>query len=289
MRSHAVTVALTATVLASSALSAPRALIAQQLGTDCTFDTAARIRMDTVLIRLAAGPRIGNTSELRDEYLNAAAVISAYYEPPARLEVPLWARTFGGRASRPELKTTDAGYGFDGEMRFQLDSAGRLVGDSVHIETLHLDFAVSVVAAVLRADSAHGFAPPSRLLRRHHSMIQLHFAGEPEDGYPGAMLLRVVVPAVRIDKAPEMQSIRRINYPGDLLRAHMGGRIVLQFVITQDGSPDLGTLSVVQGEFRDFALVAIDAVGTARFTPAKIGSCRLSTLVRMPFDFKLRQ
>src|SRR5437762_1244169 len=82
------------------------------------------------------------------------------------------ARTFGGRASRPELKTTDAGYGFDGEMRFQLDSAGRLVGDSVHIETLHLDFAVSVVAAVLRADSAHGFAPPSRLLRRHHSMIQ---------------------------------------------------------------------------------------------------------------------
>jgi len=271
-------------------LCAAQPLSAQQYAEpDCPFDTAARTRMDTVLIRLAAGPRIGNTPELRDEYLNAAAVISVYYQPPAQIVVPLWARTFGGRKIKSDVQTTDPGFGFDGDVRFQLDSAGRLVGDSVHIETLHLDFAESVVAAVLRADSAHGFTPPSRLLRRHHSMIQLHFAGEPEDGHPGAMLLRVVVPAVRIDKAPEMQSIRRINYPDGLSRAHMGGRIVLQFVITQDGSPDLGTLSVVQGEFRDFALVAIDAVSTARFTPAKIGSCRLSTLVRLPFDFKLGQ
>src|SRR5262245_23699402 len=276
--------------LALVLLCGAHSLMAQQFAEpDCAFDTAARTRMDTLVIRLAAGQRINNIPELRDEYLRAAAVISAYYEAPAQLDLPLWSRTFAERKTRSDVKTTDAGYGFDGDVRFQLDSAGHLVGDSVHIETLHLDFAQSVVAAVLRADSAHGFAPPSRLLRRHDSMIRLHFAKEPEDGHPGAMLVRVIVPAVRVDKAPEVQSMRRINYPAELLRTHTGGRIVLQFVVASDGSPELGTLSVVQGEFRDFALVAIDAVSTARFTPAKIGSCRLSTLVRLPIDFKVSQ
>ncbi len=64
---------------------------------------------------------------------------------------------------------------------------------------------------------------------------------------------------------------------------------MLHFVITSDGSPDLGTLSIVQGEFRDLALVALDVMSTARFTPARIGSCKLATLVRMPFDFKVSQ
>jgi TonB family protein len=276
--------------LAVLLLCAAQPLSAQQYAEpDCPFDTAARTRMDTVLIRLAAGSRIGNTPELHDEYLNAATVISMYYQPPAQIVVPLWARTFGGRKSKSDVQTTDPGFGFDGDVRFQLDSAGRLVGDSVHIETLHPAFAESVVAAVLRADSVHGFAPPTRLLRRHYSMIRLHFAREAEDGRPGAMLLRVIVPAVRVDKAPAMQSIRRLNYPDDLRQAHMSGRIVLQFVVTAEGEPDLGTLSVVQGEFRGFALEALNAVSTARFTPAMIGSCRLSTLVRMPFDFKLGQ
>ena len=50
----------------------------------------------------------------------------------------------------------------------------------------------------------------------------------------------------------------------------------------------LTVLSVVQGHFRDFGVEVIDALKTAQFRPGAIEHCRVPTLVRVPFDFKMR-
>ncbi len=274
-------------VVAITSLLPPR-LVAQNASsvTRCAFDTAAHLRPDSVIITLAPGSRINNKQELEAEYRAAADAIHQYYVAPPQVGMPLWARTVGDSLRPPPDATSDAPYGFDGEVRFRLDASGRLASDSIAVETLAEDLAASVVAAIRRADSAGAFAPPSSTLRHDHGMVRLHFATTRT--LYGATLLRVIVPTLQVDRAPRMAGSRPINYPDDLRRAGIMGRVLLQFVVSADGRAVLPTLSVVRGEYRGLVTSALNAVPSMQFTPARIEQCDVPVLVRVPVDFSIR-
>jgi TonB family protein len=254
----------------------------------CSFDTAARLGFDTVLIALGSGSRIGNKPELRNDYLAAAQTILEHYRAPERIWVPLWARLVSDTNPPGRETTDDARHGFDGEVRFRLDSTGRLATDSIAVETLNDDLALSVAAAIRRADSAAAFGPPSKKLLKDRGIIRLHFVNPRRTTGRAATLLRVIVPTVRLDKRPSMQSRPRMRYPEDLRASRISGRVLLQFVIDADGRPVQSTLSVVRGEYRSFIMTAVDAVPEMRFTPGRVADCDLPVLVRVPFEFNIR-
>jgi len=278
---------IAAVVIVIASLLPPR-LVAQETSavTSCAFDTAAHLRPDSVIIALAPGSRIGNKRELEAEYRAAADAIHQYYVAPPHVGMPLWTRTFRDSVHAIPDTASDAPYGFDGEIRFRLDASGRLASDTIAVETLVVDLAESVAAAIRRADSAGAFAPPSSRLRREHGMVRLHFAATRIPS--GATLLRVIVPALRVDKAPLMEASRPITYPNDLRRAGITGRVVLQFVVGADGRPVQPTLSVVRGEYRGLVLAVVNAVPSMQFKPARIEQCDVPVLVRVPVDFNIR-
>ncbi|SRR6266566_2471868 len=282
MRSIAVLLAFIGVILYTM-----RGLAAQDsTAAPCTFDTAAHLRTDTAFVSLAPGARLEDNSGLRDEYLAAAQAIRTYYIAPTRLVLPIWARTFWTRSySIPRFDHAPSG--FDGDVRFQLDTLGRVVPDLVFVQSLHPDFAASVMAAIYRADSARAFLPPSRRLQRDHGMIQLHFDGKPRGKEPRVMLLRVIIPSLRVDKPPSLQFMRSLRYPEGLRGAKIAGRVVLQFVLDANGRPDTTTVSVIQGAYREFAFEAIDALKTAQFRPTFIEHCAVPSLVQLPFDYRI--
>jgi TonB family protein len=280
---------IAAAVIVIASLVPPR-LVAQDGSSAavarCSFDTAAHLRPDSVIITLAPGSRINNKPELDAEYRAAADAIHQYYLAPPQVGMPLWARAAGDSLRPPPDATSDAPYGLDGEIRFRLDATGRLTNDSIAVETLVADLAESVVAAIRRADSAGAFAPPSSALRQDHGMVRLHFATTRT--LYGATLLRVIVPTLRVDQAPRMERSPPINYPDDLRRAGITGRVLVQFVVGADGRAVLPTLSVVRGEYAGLVTAVIHAVPSWRFTPAKIEQCDVPVLIRAPVDFNIR-
>lgn len=278
---------IAAVVIVIASLLPPR-LVAQETSavTSCAFDTAAHLRPDSVIIALAPGSRIGNKRELEAEYRAAADAIHQYYVAPPHVGMPLWTRTFRDSVHAIPDTASDAPYGFDGEIRFRLDASGRLASDTIAVETLVVDLAESVAAAIRRADSAGAFAPPSSRLRREHGMVRLHFAATRIPS--GATLLRVIVPTLRVDKAPRMERFGPLTYPDGLRRAGITGRVVLQVVVGADGRPVEHTLSVVQAEYRDFVTVALKAVQSMHFEPGRIEQCDVPVLVRLPVDFNIR-
>jgi TonB family protein len=249
----------------------------------CRFDTAAHLRTDSIVVALATGSRLGYGSGLANEYADAAEVIHEYFQPPARLTLPVWARTYW--TGHTHLDTDDPSHGFDGDVRFQLDSAARVVAGSIAVATLADDLAGSVRAAIVRADSAHAFARPSARLLKEHGLVLLHFA-TPRAREPHVALLRVIVPALRLDRVPALDWVPRVQYPAAMRNANLGGRVVLQFVIDEGGHVDSTSVAVVQGHYPEFADEAMRAVKPSRFRPAKIGDCAVPVLVRLPFDFK---
>ena len=276
-------------VIAASALPRPGLAAQSSAPSNCSFDTAARLRLDTVLIALASGSRIGNKPELRNDYLAAAQAILEHYRAPERIWVPLWARLVGDTSLLGRDTTDDAPHGFDGEVRFRLGATGRLATDSIAVETLNDDLAASVAAAIRRADSAAAFGPPSKKLLKDRGFIRLHFVTPRRSTDRVATLLRVIVPTVRLDTPPSVESRPRIRYPDNLRARRISGRVVLQFVIGSDGRAVQSTLSILRGEYRDFIMTAVDAVPEMRFKPARVADCDLPVLVRVPVEFNIRR
>jgi len=256
--------------------------VGSQDSTPCLFDTAAHTVIDTVTVGLVAAWRKEQPTEARDDYLLAAQTIQDFFQRPALLRLPFWARTVKSRGENPSIT------GLYGYVRFRLDQIGRLADTVIDVDMSSPDVGESIAAAVRRADSANAFTPPSRAVLHDHGTIRLRFAAVPDTGRHSIPLMRLVIPTIVIDSVPALISFPRLSYPVGLRRAGLGDRVTLQFVVLSDGRIDPGSLDLLQAGYREFAIQAINGVRKARFRPARIGACAVPTVVAMPVDFKIR-
>lgn len=262
---------------------------AAQTPAGCAFDTAARVHITQVTLGLAPGWIPNPDKPIPPDYLTAAQAIHMHYQPPAQVGLPFWARTVPGILLPSVADTLEAvGFGLNGYVRFRLTDQGRLADDQIEVANGSWNIIASVVEAVKRADSAGAFAPPTRGVRADQGTIILRFVQSPNTQGPSVALLRVTVPAVVADSAPELVSMPRIRYPRNAARARAMGRVVLQLVVKADGRPDTNTVQLIQAEYREFALVTLRGIKDARFKPASIAGCPVPTIVRLPFDFRVR-
>ena len=74
-------------------------------------------------------------------------------------------------------------------------------------------------------------------------------------------------------------------YPDSLLRAGVGGEVLAEFVVDTAGEVEGGTVSIVTATAASFGSAVRDALGDARFAPARALGKKVRALVRLPFDF----
>lgn len=74
-------------------------------------------------------------------------------------------------------------------------------------------------------------------------------------------------------------------YPQVLREAHVGGRVLVQFVVDTAGVPEIGTFKVLESSHALFSDAVREALPSMRFEPATIGGRRVRQVVQQPFTF----
>ena len=276
---------------AVAAVTAVRPLPAQGTAGDsigCYFDTTTFQRMTSLAIGLAPGWRFSRLTPGKPVpayYLLVAQAIRQYYQAPASIGLPFWART-------EMIRTLDSldtvGYGLDGTVFFRLGETGQLADSAIQVTTASSEFNASVIAAIRRADSAGAFPPPEGEVTRDNGRIVLRTVNFEKPSGAAVGLVRVSVPILGLDRSVRFRSEPKIGYPADALGNVPGDNITLQFVVNERGTVDPASVRILQGDYREFAKSALQALASAKFTPAQVSGCEVPELVEYQIRYTER-
>ena len=78
-------------------------------------------------------------------------------------------------------------------------------------------------------------------------------------------------------------------YPAELLQRGVEGSALVRFVVTADGSVDLGTFAVILSTDSAFTKAARDVLPRMKFRPAWFAGHAVSQLVEQEFTFRIRK
>jgi TonB family protein len=76
-------------------------------------------------------------------------------------------------------------------------------------------------------------------------------------------------------------------YPESMLRKHMEGTVLVQYVVDTSGFADTASFKVLYTTHRDFANSVRQTLPHMRFRPALMGDHKVKQLVQQPFAFKI--
>ena len=255
----------------------------------CQFDTIGRTSARTFAIGLVGGLRATHFSAAKpvpQTYLFAADAIRQYYQPPAVISLPLWAKTPTIRTVGDSLDTV--GQGLDGVLGFRLTDTGELADTNIVIATLSPEFNASLVAAVRRADSAHALPPPDGEVKRDHGQVALRIVDlKRVDSTAYAIgLVRIAVPILNPDQWAERLNDPPMAYPDVSIEEGENDDVTVQFVVNTNGRADTASLRILQGGHREFMLSAVQALAATRFKPASIGGCPVPQMVQQHYTYR---
>ena len=95
-------------------------------------------------------------------------------------------------------------------------------------------------------------------------------------------------PLFPVSRAPKpLAGNGRLRYPPALRSQGITGDVVLSFVLSAEGVPDMETLLVWKADHRDFLMSVIQALPNFRYQPLEVGGCPVRLIVREPFRFTL--
>lgn len=78
-----------------------------------------------------------------------------------------------------------------------------------------------------------------------------------------------------------------VSYPADLVATRTTGSVIAEFVVSESGGIEPGSVEIVSSSHPLFAEAAIQALADARYTPAVKGGVAVRQLVQQPFRFSL--
>jgi protein TonB len=91
-----------------------------------------------------------------------------------------------------------------------------------------------------------------------------------------------------VDQLPELAVELHPRYPEALQRAGMSGLVQVEYVVGSDGRVDERSLRVLASTHPAFLLTALEALGYARFRPARRGGQPVAVLVQQIIRFRSR-
>lgn len=76
-------------------------------------------------------------------------------------------------------------------------------------------------------------------------------------------------------------------YPAELEKAHVEGRVVVEFVVDGTGRADMSSFKVLSSSHDLFTQSVKNVLPSMRFVPAEVGGRTVRQVVQMPFGFKV--
>lgn len=113
-------------------------------------------------------------------------------------------------------------------------------------------------------------------------------ANRPRGGTPNLERLveqGQVYTAAQVDEEARIDSAAAAAYPDSLWDAEVGGRVVMEFVVSAGGAIEPSTLRVVSSTHAAFTQAVQVALETASFHPARRGGRAVRQVVQLPFVF----
>lgn len=174
---------------------------------------------------------------------------------------------------------------------FQVRNDGRLVGLSVRNRSGWDTLDNALARAILRADSQRTLRPLEGELANQGIDLYLAVGSGRRDGMSNHPVTRYrsIYEGARLPTPPRLLRVgHQPRFPDAAVRAGVGDSLIFEFEIDTTGHPVRESIVPVQAGFRDFLDESVRAIMSARFEPARIGICKVSTRVVMPLTFRVR-
>lgn len=89
----------------------------------------------------------------------------------------------------------------------------------------------------------------------------------------------------QVEQAVRIKSPTAPEYPSRLRAARIDGQVIVQFVVSEDGTAQMNTFKILKSTDNAFTVSVRRAVSATSFYPAQIGGRKVKQLVQQPFIF----
>ena len=90
----------------------------------------------------------------------------------------------------------------------------------------------------------------------------------------------------QVDRAVRVRESSSPVYPQRLLVMRVPGEVIVQFIVSEKGVADGGSIKVIKASDREFVTSVRRAVTAATYFPAEIEGRRVKQVVQMTFKFQ---
>lgn len=277
-------------LVAAVVTMAPLSSHAQSPSTACAFDTAAFTFTHSFTLGISAANPDLTPADGPPEAVEAARTIAAYFDPPASLALPFWARVAPAREDRPPPPSSYVGHGLDDFIHLTLGANGRLADRRIDVRTVSYELNDAITAAILKADSAGAFPAPSSFLAQRDNRITLRLVNKEHGGASAFPLMAITLPMVRAESNVKVLRFPDPQYPRNALAARVEEEVELSYVVGVDGAVDNSApFQLRRVLYRPFAEAVVVALKGGRYVPAQLAGCPVPMLAHQGFGFKLRR
>jgi len=98
-----------------------------------------------------------------------------------------------------------------------------------------------------------------------------------------------VYDTTRVSEKPFVRSGPRIEYPKDLRDRRVQGHVVLAAIVAVDGKVEASSITVLEGDHREFEAPAARWANGALFWPGCRSGLPVRVRIALPFDFRTRE
>jgi TonB family protein len=242
-----------------------------------------------------------NLAGLSTDYLTSvAAAIAAHMRVPAQME----SRAFSvhlRKRSAPDLAARVA----SAAATYSPLPAGRVTSIQLYGVGASPAMERALAQAIIAADSAGGIPPlppgayPADLTleisvgsraRAENSEDTLHLAPVHAGASRPVAVGYAHVERYRLDQpVAAMTSTQAVPCPPAARALSADGTVTMEFIVDETGKVDVDRAVLRSADHTDFAHAVAQALPRMRFRPARSGACRLPTVVRQSFVFRIRR
>ncbi|HEY7028113.1 MAG TPA: energy transducer TonB [Gemmatimonadales bacterium] len=246
----------------------------------CSFDTLAH--SDTITVTFSLMPDLLSSSDSLDRlaYLYYAQTIGEHFSAPKALTLAYMP------TKHASVNPSMDDFGLGGRLQFKLDSHGRLKRP-IAAATTAPELNEALARALIQADSAHELSPPPKTPAFADGLVELRVYSTPQRWPMAVPLMRAKVRVLSIDVPPQLKSAEPPKYPLIAKAAGLPGRVVLRFVIGENGRVIPSTVQTVEAEYREFIDASVESILSAKFEPAQISGCPVPMQIEQGLAFKI--
>jgi TonB family protein len=261
--------------LASSARSQAAPLPLRPM--PCSLDSSAA---QLVTVFLALVPPASHSSRAQAQ-LSVAMAMASHFRQPSQLHINSWPGTYFPQIHQTSDPTLGTEFGLGGMFRFDLDHASRLASRPPVITTDSPDLNAALAEALQAAANDGSFVPATGTQR-----FDIIESSAPTQS--AVTFARFRLRAIPVDRVPRFLWAAPPIYPRVAARRGLEDRVVLEFIIQEDGSVDPSSPRVLRATYEEFVESALATIRKARYEPGTVHGCPVRTRVAQAVNFRVR-